>query len=240
MDVQGERSATLARLREVHPVLWLGLLLAAVIAAFAPLDRAFDFATLGNPALRAIAIVALAVVGLMVGRRAGLGIEPVGLKHPILTPIAVAAGMAVFCAAADWGLAGGVSHHYATTIDTIPVWTRIAGFGLRAYNENILYRLFLGSVLVWLIGRVWRRSDGAIAAGAYVTGFVLSQVINIWINVTSHGPLTGIALIHDAVRYITPGLVWSWLYWRHGFQSNEIACTSVHVFLQPILSLGLV
>jgi hypothetical protein len=120
-----------------------------------------------------------------------------------------------------------------------PVAWRIATLATRAFNENIIYRLFLGTALVWSVGILWKDATGRPAAGACIVGFTLSQTINIWINVTAWAPLTPAHLTHDALRYIVPGLVWSWLYWRHGFQSNEIACTTVHVFLQPLVTIGL-
>jgi len=120
-----------------------------------------------------------------------------------------------------------------------PLALRMTAFMLRAFNENILYRLFLGSLLIWLIGLVWKRPDGRPATGAFLAGFALSQALNVWINVTSQAPITPIGLLHDTLRYFAPGMVWSWLYWRHGFQSNEIASTSVHLFFQPLLTLGL-
>jgi hypothetical protein len=44
---------------------------------------------------------------------------------------------------------------------------------------------------------------------------------------------------YDAIRFWSPGLVWGWLYWRHGFVSNVAAHAGTHVILQPMLWLGL-
>ena len=41
-------------------------------------------------------------------------------------------------------------------------------------------------------------------------------------------------MAHDGLRYFAPGMLWSWLFWRRGFQANEIASTSVHLFFQPL------
>jgi len=217
----------------------IGCVIAAMIAWVAPFDLAFAAATLGSPPLRAVAIVALGLIGLAAARRIGLHIGPRRLKHPILTPLAVAAGTAVYCSAVDWLFRSELSPQYFTLMTTTPLALRIAVFALRAFNENLLYRLFLGSVLVWGLGLFWRSAAGRPAAGAYLVGFVLSQTANIWINVTAFAPLTPMHLLHDALRYIVPGLIWSWLYYRHGFQSNEIACTSVHLFFQPLVTIGL-
>ncbi|WP_158915506.1 hypothetical protein [Caulobacter sp. S45] len=213
--------------------------MAAAIAWLAPFDLAFGVATLGVPALRALAIIALALIGLYAGGRIGLGLEPRGLKRPLLTPVLVATAVALACALSDWLMRSSLHANYAQSMASSPLAPRLIEYILRAFNENIMYRLFLGSLLVWVIGGVWKASDGCPAAGAYWTGFALSQAINVWVNVTSLAPLTPLAVLHDGLRYFAPGMVWSWLYWRHGFQSNEIACTSVHLFFQPLVTLGL-
>lgn len=216
----------------------IGCAVAALIAFVAPFDLAFAAVTAGSPIARAAGIVALALAGGWLAPRIGLGFEPRGLKRPILFPLAVAAAVAAYCAACDCLQRPELSPAYLASLKAPVAW-RIAGFAARALNENIIYRLFLGTVLVWAVGRLWKDASGRPAAGAYVIGFTLSQVINIWINVAAFAPLTPAHLMHDALRYVAPGLVWSWLYWRYGFQSNEIACTTVHVFLQPLVTIGL-
>jgi hypothetical protein len=214
------------------------LSIAGAVAWLAPFDLAFGALTLGNPALRSATIVVLALTGLKVGEGLGMSFRPQGLKHPIALPVAAAAAMAVFCSVADWLLSPDRHGSFAQMVVSTPLPTRVAHFMLRAVNENILYRLFLGPVLIWPIARVWKTADGRPAEGAYWLGFLLAQSINIWINVTARAPVTPPALLHDAVRYIVPGLGCAWLYRRHGFQSTEIACTTVHLFYQPLVALG--
>jgi hypothetical protein len=218
----------------------IGCGVAALIAWVAPFDLAFDAATFGVPAVRSALIVLLALVGVALSSRVGLGIEPRGpMKYPILTPVMIAAATAVYCAICDASMRSELSPRFLDVTLGIPVGWRIILFAARAINENIIYRLFLGTALIWALGLVWRDDRGRPAAGAYFIGFTVAQVVNIWINVTAHAPLTPSHLLHDGLRYVVPGLVWSWLYWKHGFQSNEIACTTVHLFLQPIATIGL-
>ena len=211
--------------------------MAGAIAWVTPFDLGFAVLSLGSPPLRAAMMVAITLAGAAMAGPAGLQVAATGLRRPILTPIAVAAATAVYCVAIDRLMRDQTSDHYRAILGQIPLGVRILAFAARAFNENIIYRLFLGSLLVWLLGRAWRTPAGVPRPLAYIVAFTLSQVVNIWINVTALAPLTPAHLIHDGLRYITPGLVWSWLYWRHGFQSNEIACTSVHLFMQPLLTL---
>jgi hypothetical protein len=211
-----------------------GLGLASAIAWLSPFDTAFAAATFGIPAFRAVAICAMAIAGMVIGRTIGLGIEFRGTARPIAFTLAVTVAVAVGCAFVDWLFLPILPSEY-TRLMTVPVAARTVAFMARAFNENIMYRLFLGSVMVYLIGLRWKTPAGQPAAGAYWAGFTLAQTLNIWLNVTSRHPITAPTLTHDLLRYVAPGVVWAWLYWRRGFQSNELACTSVHLFLQPML-----
>lgn len=217
----------------------VGLTIAALIAWVAPFDRAFDAITFGIPALRSALIVALAVTGAILGQRVGLNFGSRPGRAALLVPLAAAVAVGMGCALIDVLMRRTLHSNYLHFVTTMPLDRRIIGYTTRAFNENIIYRLFLASLLAWLIGQVWHSQDGRPTMGAFWTAFILAQVINIAINVTVLAPITPLSLLHDALRYAAPGLVWSWLYWRYGFQSNEIACTSVHLVLQPLLSLGM-
>ena len=214
----------------------LGLALAAVIAAVEPFDRLFDAATLGLAPLRVLAIVALAIVGSVAAGRVGLRVTPVAGRGSLLAPVLTAMAVAVVCAGVDWAFRSRLHPGYAQMLTGAPLASRTTAFMMRAFNENILYRLFLGSTLAWVLGRVWRDVCGRPAAGAFWCAFALSQALNVWVNVTSHAPVDAAAVLHDGLRYFLPGMVWSWLYWRRSFQANEIACTSVHLVFQPLVA----
>ncbi len=219
----------------LDPLILVGLSMAAVIAWFQPFDLLFAGATFDQPALRASGIVALALAGGWVGRRVGLGVEPHGRGGSVVFPVLVATGVAVGCAAMDRLFSASLHPAYRAVIMEQPLALRTLGYMLRAFNENILYRLFLGSCLVWTFGQVWKDGQGAPAVGAVWCGFALSQAINVWVNVTALAPLSAAGLAHDGLRYFAPGMVWSWLYWKRGFRANEIASTSVHLVFQPLV-----
>jgi hypothetical protein len=73
-----------------------------------------------------------------------------------------------------------------------------------------------------------------------MAGMVLAMFVNIGLNVwllpgASAAPLS---IIYVIVRFIGPGVLWGYLYWRHGFLTAEISRAATHVFLQPLLTLG--
>jgi hypothetical protein len=130
-----------------------------------------------------------------------------------------------------------IPQSYVELFKNAPVGPRILAFMLRAWNENIIYRLFAMSALAWVVGLVWRADEGRPAAGAFVAAAVLAQVANIYLNVTSQlpPPVTVTMLIYDLVRYVLPGVLWGHLYRRYGFATAEIASVGTHPFLQPLL-----
>ncbi len=60
---------------------------------------------------------------------------------------------------------------------------RMLAFMLRAFNENVIYRLFAFSGLCLLLGGVCADATARLALGAVVLAAILSQAINIAINV---------------------------------------------------------
>jgi len=211
----------------------------AAIAAVAPFDVFFNFATLGSPALRVLALLAVAAIGLKFAAKIGAPIESRGLKHPIRTPLLIAAGVAAYVTVIDvWAFRSVLTSGYLDFISRAGLIDRLSYFMLRAFNESILYRLFLSSILVWALGQLWRGEDGLPTNRAYWVGIVIAQAANIAINVTF---LNGFSttpglLLHDTLRYVMPGVLWGYLYFRHGFTTHEIAAVGTHTFFQPLLS----
>lgn len=71
---------------------------------------------------------------------------------------------------------------------------------------------------------------------AIFLAMVGTQYVNIGFNVIVSENATPILLFYDALRYITPGVIWAWLFFRFGFMTAEIASVGCHIFLQPIFS----
>lgn len=215
----------------------VGLALCAGIAWLQPFDLLFAAATFGQPALRAGLIVALALTGARFARAVGLQPLGGGDRRGVVTAVIAAVAVAVACALIDRQFEPVLHPAYVRTLTGEPLALRTAGYMMRAVNENIIYRLFLGSALAWLIGRRWRDAAGRPAGGAMWCAFALSQAVNVAANVTLLAPVTPLALVHDTLRYLAPGMVWSWLYMRRGFMANELASTGVHLIFQPLAGL---
>ena len=103
-----------------------------------------------------------------------------------------------------------------------PLSARLPYLMLRAYNENVIYRLFGFGCATWLVQRV-RGKRPSFAAMMLVAALV--QMVNIGGNVVylATTPATAATLSYDALRYVVPGVVWAGLFVRNGFIAAEIA-----------------
>ena len=74
---------------------------------------------------------------------------------------------------------------------------------------------------------------------AILAVMVATQALNIGMNVTAFlpGPISPLVLTYEALRYVVPGVIWAWLFWRFGFLTAEIASVGCHLFLQPALGI---
>lgn len=210
-------------------------LIAAVIAVITPFDHLFAAVTFGSPLLRAVVIVMLTVIGAACAKRLGLRLEGHGTRRPALVGLLMALLVAAYVVALDAFLFRDLLAQDYVEVLGRPLAGRYAYFMIRAFNENVLYRLFTFSVLAALASaaRGRRKLPFAIAFGL----MILAQGLNIGVNVVlvSSQPLTPALFMYDALRYIVPGVVWACLFWRYGFFVAEVASVGCHLFLQPAL-----
>lgn len=111
--------------------------------------------------------------------------------------------------------------------------TRIAYLMVRAAIEEMVYRLGVMSALIAFAGLFWQRLPKWVPVAA----ILLAQAVSVAVNVSPPHDLAG--LLYAAARDLFPGLVWGWLYWRHGFASAVAGHAGVHIVLQPLLLITL-
>ncbi len=210
---------------------------AAVIAVIAPFDVLFLPLTFGSPLLRAGLMAVLAIVGGIAAKACGLRLEGHGAKLPLLIGLGAALAVAAYVFVLDVVLLRPMlSADYVAYLH-VPLGERMTGYMLRAFNENLLYRLFLFPVIALAAQRVLRRDD--ISPRLLIAAMVASQVINIAANAVlpSPEPIALARLGYDAIRYVAPGVLWAVLFRRYGFATAEVASVGCHVFLQPAFTL---
>ena len=137
------------------------IVVGGVIAALAPFDRGFAALTAGSAGGRAGLLVAMAVVGSAAAARLGLRLTGHGAKSPVGVGLAAAMAMAAYCLTIDcWMLRAQVDPAVARFLHE-PLGNRLVYFMPRAFNENVIYRLFVFPVLALGCKPCGEARDGA-------------------------------------------------------------------------------
>lgn len=215
------------------------LAVGASIAAMAGFDAAFNLATQNQPLHRIVGFLVIASTGWLCARRADLHLLPRSNHIAVAIAAAVAVAMAAGIALVDALLfRSHVAPEYVALIQGLTPADRILYFSMRAFNEEVFYRLFLTSAIAWVLGHWLRNEAGMIPSGAYWIAIVSAQTLAILVNVILPHPLADVTptfALYTLIRFVAPGIVWGYLYWRHGLVTAQLAHIGTHLFLQPIL-----
>jgi membrane protease YdiL (CAAX protease family) len=125
---------------------------------------------------------------------------------------------------------------------SIPLWKGFLASFYGGIGEEILLRLFLMTLIVWIIFKLKKTSNGKPTA----IGIWLAIIISAVIFGLGHLPITG------AITSITPliifravllngigGIIFGWLYWKKGLESAMIGHFSADIVLHVIYPLAL-
>ena len=218
--------------------LFATLLISMAIAFIAPFDVVFAAATFGSPLLRVALIAGLVLIGAFSASRTGFELAGHDVRRSVLIGSAAAIIVAIYVVALDaFIFRGSLPASYVQFLKSTSLQDRLTYFMLRAFNENVIYRLFVFSTATYAISRA-RGLKASELEPAVVWGVMIAtQLLNIGLNVSlqSAEPLAPMALVYDALRYVAPGVLWAWLFRRFGFMTAEIASVGCHLFLQPAL-----
>jgi membrane protease YdiL (CAAX protease family) len=120
---------------------------------------------------------------------------------------------------------------------SIPAWKAFLASFYGGIAEEVLLRLFLVSLFVWIILKMKKLKDVAVAG----FGIWLSIVLAAIIFGLGHLPatsqitaLTGIVIVRAIVLNGVGGIIFGWLYWKKGLESAMIAHFSADIVLHII------
>ena len=124
--------------------------------------------------------------------------------------------------------------HLETLVTT---WKALLASFYGGIAEEVLLRLFLVSLFVWIIFKIKKDKDGR----PTVFGIWLSIILAAIFFGLSHLPgtaqitkLTGIIIIRAIVGNGVGGIIFGWLYWKKGLESAIIAHFSADIVLHII------
>lgn len=118
----------------------------------------------------------------------------------------------------------------------IPLWKRLlAGVVYGGVTEELLTRLFLMSLLAWGLGFAWKAPGGLPAAGAFWGAIVIAALLFGALHLPATAaiaPLTPMLVLRALLLNGVAGVVFGFLFWRHGLEAAMLAHASAHLVLQ--------
>ncbi len=121
-------------------------------------------------------------------------------------------------------------------LDQLTLAQRLVRFVPGALYDEVLYRLFGMTALVWLLARLGlRRGPALFWPAILLTAFVLYPLGAL--GYFRQLDWTGLTVAREVALHGAAGTLWGWLYWRHGWLAGVTGHIAAHLALQPLLGL---
>ena len=124
----------------------------------------------------------------------------------------------------------------STSQDLAPIWQKLLAAFYGGITEEILMRLFLMTLLIWIGMKITKKSKPT------QIGIIISIVLVAMIFGLGHLPITAsltkitpLIVIRAVILNGIGGVVFGWLYWKKGLEAAIIAHFSADIFLLTIL-----
>ncbi|MER8749460.1 hypothetical protein NKH57_09295 [Mesorhizobium sp. M1050] len=168
-------------------------------------------------------------------RRLGLRILPGG-AHPLV--IAIGAGLAF---GAYMALADAILFRDVTPAAQIALVAgssaleRIAHFARLAVLDELEFRLVAMSIIAWLLVSVAGKQAWCFWAAILLTALVVFPAFHLpYLSALTPSFPTA---LREIMLHGGAGILWGYLYWRHGLVAAIAAHVSAHLSLQPLLAI---
>jgi len=145
--------------------------------------------------------------------------------------LAAMASVALLCIVSDVLFRSILPAAYLALFVPAHLPATMIAFTINAIGEELVFRLGVMSVLLFGLMAALRRS--APEPAIVFIAAVLAQLLNLARFGVPHG---WEEIIHWMLRYLAPGIVWGWLYWRYSFATALFAHAGTHLVLDPALS----
>ncbi len=188
-------------------------------------------------------------VGLFLSKKIGFGapiLERLTEKKEVKTYIKSILGISI-----GFGILAGIlmliadnllSHFGGISLDVSlpPVWQGFLGAFYGGVNEELLMRLFLMSLLIWIFFKIKKTDDGKPTRVSIWIAIIIAAIFFGIGHLAATSELTAItpAIIARAVLLNgIGGIAFGWLYWRKGLESAMISHFSADIILYVIYPL---
>ncbi|GHU71643.1 abortive infection protein [Spirochaetia bacterium] len=202
---------------------------------------------LATAAQNLVLFAVAAFFGLLLSKRIGMGLPILQnvlegknqikeLKHilPSSVGLGVLSGVLIVCLSIPFNR---LIPEFQNVSTSVPAWKAFLASFYGGIAEEVLLRLFLVSLFVWITFKIKKNKDG------------YPQNIGIWLSIILAAiifglghlpataqitPLTGLVIIRAIMLNGIGGIIFGWLYWKKGLESAMIAHFSADIVLHVI------
>jgi len=204
--------------------------------------------------IQSIVLFAVAIiVGLHLAKKVGLGLpilegwlEGREVKSYLKSILGISIGLGILAGILIIGLdylfsLAGVTINVAQEGQVnLPAWHGFLASFYGGINEEILLRLFLMTLLVWIFFKIKKTEDGKPTKVGIWLAIILAAVIfgvghlPTVFAITTPTPLL---IVRTIILNCAGGIIFGWLYWKKGLESAMISHFSADIVLHVILPL---
>ncbi len=111
---------------------------------------------------------------------------------------------------------------------------RLLFFTRGALLDELEYRLIALTAIAWGLARLAKRSVRAATWAAILLTALIVYPLGNWAYFRGLDP-TAMTVLREVALHGGAGVLWGWLYWRHGWVSALTGHVAAHLSLQPLL-----
>lgn len=198
-----------------------------------------------------ISVVAI-FAGLYFAKKVGLGLpiiegwlEGKPVKEYLISILPISIGLGIIAGILIIGLDylfsfAGVVINVTASQFTPPAWQGFLASFYGGINEEILLRLFMMSLIVWIFFKIKKTEKGKPTKIGVWLAIVLAAIlfgVGHLPAVTTITALTPMVIVRTIILNSVGGIIFGWLYWKKGLESAMIAHFSADIVLHVILAL---
>jgi hypothetical protein len=161
---------------------------------------------------------------------------PYGGNYPLIVALGSGLAFGAYMALADATMFRSIVPSSQTAfVAGSSALLRIAYFAPQALLDELEFRLIAMSALAWLLTALLGLRPLAYWIAILVTALVIYPI-------SQHTYLATLApsfltIAREILLHGGAGILWGWLYWRHGLVASMVGHVSAHLALQPLLTL---
>ncbi|MEN4006647.1 MAG: CPBP family intramembrane glutamic endopeptidase [Methanobacteriaceae archaeon] len=123
----------------------------------------------------------------------------------------------------------------ALFIDAVPIWQRFLATFYAGIAEEVMMRLFLMTLLVWVFYKIKKTAEGKPTNFGMWLAIIITEVLFSVGHLLATANLiqnTGLFVIRTIVLSSIGGVIFGWLYWKKGLESAMLSHFSAAIVLR--------